>query len=215
MGFDCSYLRLFRFIDCNHMVNLRLNEKILQIKRRHIVILLIELAPLAIFFTGGIIIALLTFFISFSVPEIVTSFVPELLDLKIRLVALYIISIAMIIFWQMAFVIFANYYLDCWIVTNERTVHTELRSLFNRMLSSVPHARIQDITVNVSGIIPTILKYGNLQIQTAGKFHEFIFRQIPEPYKTKEIIFKAQKEYFRKKGRFNEEPEEPAIEISD
>lgn len=193
------------------MVNLRSNEKILQIKRRHIIILLIELAPLATFFIGGFIVALLTFFFSFSIPEMVTDLIPGLLDLKIRLIILYAVSIAMIIFWQMAFVIFANYYLDCWIVTNERTIHTELKSLFNRMLSSVPHSRIQDITVNVSGIIPTILKYGDLQIQTAGKFHEFIFRQIPEPYKTKEIIFKAQKEYFKKRGRFNEEP---AIEVN-
>ncbi len=196
------------------MVKLREGEKILQIKRRHIAILAIELTPIVLFFVVGIIGTTVAFFVSFSLPEALTDIFPALLEIKLRLLTLYGILIALTLVWQAAFVIFANYYLDCWIVTSERTIHTELKSLFNRLLSSVPHARIQDITVDVSGIMPTVLKYGDLQIQTAGKFHEFIFKQIPEPYRTKEIIFNAQKEYFRKKGRF-ERPEEPVMELND
>lgn len=180
------------------MVILRENEEILQIKRRHFVILLIEMAPLALLFVAGIIGMIITFFVSFSLPEIMTGIMPGLMDVELRLLVLFLIFISMVIVWQIAFVIFANYYLDCWIITNERTIHTELRALFNRVLSSVPHTKIQDITVNVNGIIPTILKYGDLQIQTAGQFHEFIFKQIPEPYKTKEMIFKTQREYFQR-----------------
>ncbi len=185
------------------MVKLRENEKILQIKRRHIAILAIELTPIALFFIAGVIGAVFVFFVPFSLPDTLTDIFPVLLEMKLQLILLYGILIALTLVWQITFVIFANYYLDCWIVTDERTIHTELKSLFNRLLSTVPHARIQDITVNVSGIMPTVLKYGDLQIQTAGKFHEFIFRQVPDPYKTKEVIFRAQKEYFRKKGRFD------------
>ena len=185
------------------MVILRENEEILQVKRRHFVILLIEMAPLALLFVAGIIGMIVTFFVSFSLPEIMTGIIPGLMDVEPQLLVLFLIFISMVIIWQIAFVIFANYYLDCWIITNERTIHTELRALFNRVLSSVPHAKIQDITVSVNGIIPTILKYGDLQIQTAGQFHEFICKQIPEPYKTKEMIFKAQKEYFQRREYSN------------
>lgn len=196
------------------MVNLREGEKILGIKRRHFIVLVMEIIPLTIFFTAAIIVAIMTFFIPFSLPETISSIFPDLLEIKMRLFVLYLISITLLVMWQVMFVIFANYYLDCWIITNERTIHTELKSIFNRMLSSVPHARIQDITVNVDGILPTFMKYGNLQIQTAGKFHEFVFKQIPEPYKTKEIIFKAQKEYFKRKGDFdNETEEEPIVDV--
>ena len=189
------------------MVDIRENEEVLQIKRRHFVILLIEIAPLVFLLITGAIVAISTFFVSFSIPEILAETIPGLTDMKTRLVILYSISIGMIIVWQALFMIFANYYLDCWIITNERTIHTELKSLFHRALSSIPHEAIQDITVNVSGIIPTFLKYGDLQIQTAGQFHEFIFKQIPEPYKTKEVIFKAQKEYLRKRRRLDHQPE--------
>ena len=213
MGLDCLDFRLFCPFNYNHMVNLRENEEVLQIKRRHLLILLIEIIPLALLLITGLVTAIVTFFIPFSIPEILVEQIPGLTDLKVRLIVLYFISIGMIIVWQILFVIFANYYLDCWIITSERTIHTELKSLFHRALSSVPHETIQDITVNVTGIIPTFLKYGDLQIQTAGKFQEFIFKQIPEPYKTKEVIFKAQKEYLSKRRRLDHQPE-PATETN-
>lgn len=175
------------------MINIRKDEKILKIKRRHFIVILIEMMPLALFFFMGVIGMIITFFVPFSFPEIITDIFPILLDIELRFFIFYFISIILLFLWQMGFVIFANYYLDCWIITNEKTIHTELKSIFSRTLSSVSHTKIQDITVNVNGILPTFLKYGNLQIQTAGSFQKFIFKQIPEPYKTKEIIFKAQK----------------------
>ncbi len=177
------------------MIQLRENEEIRKIKRRHPIALLMEIFFLALFFLAGIIAATFIFFTPFSLPEILTEHFPILLSIQIRFLILYFISIALLILWQIGFLLFANYYLDCWIITNERTIHTELKSIFNRHLASVPHNTIQDITVNVVGFFPTFLKYGDLQIQTAGKFQEFIFKQIPEPYQTKEIIFKAQREY--------------------
>ena len=104
----------------------------------------------------------------------------------------------MLILQQIAVVIFINYYLDCWIITNERTISTELKTLFSRNVSSISHDKIQDITVEVKGFLQTFLKYGNLQIQTAGEFNKFIFKEIPEPYETKELLFKIQKEYDKK-----------------
>ena len=52
--------------------------------------------------------------------------------------------------------------------------------------------------------------YGNVQIQTAGARREFIFKEIPDPYKTKEIITQAQINFLRKINEKGIEP--PAID---
>lgn len=178
------------------MITLNPDEKIYLIKRRHRIVLMAELIPgILIFFF--IILGMITlFFIPFpSLPEMLLNFFPEIANVNLRYILLFSLSLLLLIFWLIIFIIITNYYLDSWIVTNQRTIHTELRSLFSRILSSVPHNRIQDITIEVHGILPTIFRFGDLHIQTAGEFREFVFRQIPDPYKTKEIIFKAKREF--------------------
>ncbi len=199
MGNRCLSFRFFRFFNCFiSMIKFREQEKVYLVKRRHRFVLVKNLIWIAFAFLAVIVLMGIMFFTSFSFPDFFAETFPSLLDYKARIFALYFLSLALLILWQIIFITVANYYLDCWIVTNKRTVHTELRSLFSRILSSVPHHRVQDITVEVKGIIPTLFRYGNLQIQTAGKFHEFIFKEIPDPYETKEVIFKAQKKYFKK-----------------
>jgi len=183
------------------MIILREQEKVFLVKRRHRLILFKNLlGPSFIFLTIILLMGIIPF-LSFDFPEFLTEAFPSY---NLKILTLYILSLVLILLWQAIFVAIANYYLDCWIITDERTIHTELRSLFSRIFSSVPHGRVQDITVDVKGISPTFFRYGDLQIQTAGKFQEFIFKQIPSPYDTKEVIFKAQQEYFRKK---KEEPQ--------
>ena len=132
-------------------------------------------------------------------PDWMAEILPGLAEIGLKPFLLFFLSIIFLIFWVALFVIIANYYLDCWIVTSERTIHTELKSLFNRVVATVQHERIQDITVEVRGVLPTFFRYGDLHIQTAGGFRQFVFRDIPEPHQTKEIIFKAQKEILRDK----------------
>ena len=183
------------------MIILREKERIILIKRRHPLILLRNISLVALIFFTIIILMFVLFFSSFSFPESLVDTFPVLLDYRARIFTLYLLSVSLLFLWQTVFIILADYYLDCWIVTDQRTIHTEIKSLFNRTFSSISHDRIQDVTVNVKGIIPTFLKYGDLQIQTAGGFQEFIFKQIPDPYQTKEEIFKAQKDYSKEKGR--------------
>ncbi len=180
------------------MINLRKKEEIYLIKRRHHFVLIKSLLPVILIFLSVIILMFVSFFININFPDFMAESFPFLLEYKTRVLIVYLSTLFLIVLWQTAFIILANYYLDCWVVTDERAIHTELRSLFSRFLSSVPLHRVQDITVDVRGILPTFLRYGDLQIQTAGKFQEFTFRQIPRPYDTKEVIFKAQAKYFRK-----------------
>ncbi|KPJ57225.1 hypothetical protein AMJ49_01270 [Parcubacteria bacterium DG_74_2] len=180
------------------MIVLDENEKIYLIKRRHPIALRMELFPEIFIF---LIIAILTIFLlvspSPSWPNWLIKFVPTLSQFKIRYLLLFFFSLLLLFFWQIIFLVITYYYLDCWIVTNQRTIHTELKGLFSQVFSSVPHDKIQDITIDVQGILPTFFHFGNLQIQTAGEFRKFIFYQIPEPEKTKEVIFDARREFLQ------------------
>ncbi len=181
------------------MIHLKKGEKTLSIKRRHFLVLLLHIFPLALVFLAIIVFMLVLSFISLdTLPDWLTGIDPSLSIFNIRFLVLFLSSLFLLMLWQVLFVQITHYYLDCWIVTDERTIHTELIGLFNRFLSSVYHHQIQDVSVDVRGILPTFFRYGNVQIQTAGKFREFIFHQIPEPYKVKEIIIQAQIDFFRK-----------------
>jgi len=90
--------------------------------------------------------------------------------------------------WITFFVVWTDYYLDILILTNKKVIDVEQKGLFSREVSTFRLDRVQDITVEVHGIIPTLLGFGKIQIQTAGEDQEFIVNGIPKPYKTKDKI---------------------------
>jgi hypothetical protein len=98
------------------------------------------------------------------------------------------------------FIIWIDYYFDVWIVTNERIVNIEQKGLFSRGISELELENIQDITVEVLGIIPTFLNYGNLYVQTAAEKERFIFKHVPDPYAIKDLIMNLQKTYEKKEA---------------
>lgn len=178
------------------MITFNQDEKIYLIKRRHRIVLAMWIIPEILIFFLIILGMIALFFVSLpSWPEILVSIFPEIANYNIKDLLLFFLSLLLSIFWLIIFITFTNYYLDSWIITNERTIHTELRSLFSRFFSSVSHDRIQDITVDVHGFLASVFHFGDIHIQTAGEFREFIFRQISDPNKTKEIIFEAKREF--------------------
>jgi hypothetical protein len=113
---------------------------------------------------------------------------------------LFLENVFFIFIWLFFFVTWIDYYFDVWIVTNERIVNIEQRGLFSRGISELELENIQDITVEVSGIIPTFLNYGNLYVQTAAEKERFIFKHVPNPYAIKDLIMNLQKNYEKKEA---------------
>lgn len=74
---------------------------------------------------------------------------------------------------------FVDYYLDVWIVTNQRIINIEQKGLFARVVSEKDLGRMQDITSDIEGFWATVLNYGDVHIQTAGEKERFIFKQVP------------------------------------
>jgi hypothetical protein len=87
----------------------------------------------------------------------------------------------LLIFWCYVFIVWTNFFLDVWIITNKKLIYIEQWSLFSRQISTLQLTKIQDVTTDVSGIIPTFLGFGNLKVQTAGQEKEFVIRNIVKP----------------------------------
>jgi uncharacterized membrane protein YdbT with pleckstrin-like domain len=106
----------------------------------------------------------------------------------------FIRNLFFIFTWITFFIIWIDYYFDVWIVTNQRIVNIEQKGMFSRVVSELELEKIQDVTTDVRGVIPTFLNYGDLMVQTAAERERFRFRKVPDPYAVKDLIMKLQNE---------------------
>ncbi|HSX24503.1 MAG TPA: PH domain-containing protein [Candidatus Andersenbacteria bacterium] len=128
---------------------------------------------------------------------IILAALPITLVAIIRSMFLLDISQSLIIFsaaawilfvWIMFVAMWTNYYLDMLVITNKRIVDMEQFILFSRDEVTIPIDRIEDVKIDVKGFFPTILKYGNIQIQTAGAKRETAMNGIRNPENIKQQI---------------------------
>lgn len=97
-----------------------------------------------------------------------------------------------LIMWMTLFNIWTNYYLDVWTVTNKRLIAIDQKGLFNRSISSFRLERLQDLNVEINGILGTLLNFGSLRAQTAGGDNqEFKATGLPDPRELKALILNA------------------------
>ncbi|MFZ2681679.1 MAG: PH domain-containing protein [Patescibacteria group bacterium] len=94
--------------------------------------------------------------------------------------ALMLASYLLIVF-TLAITEITDYWLDVWIVTNERVINSEQHGLFNRLASEVQLEQIQDITSETKGFLETFLTYGDVYVQTAGERERFRFKNVDNP----------------------------------
>jgi len=92
--------------------------------------------------------------------------------------------------WMFFFIPWTNYYLDVLIITNKRVIDIEQKDLFSRDFAEIRIENIEDIRVDVIGILPSLLNFGVLHLQSAGESREFIIKYIPDPHAVRELISK-------------------------
>lgn len=103
--------------------------------------------------------------------------------------------------WLFFFSQFTDYYLDIDIVTDDRILDIEQRGLFNRVISELNLARIQDVHSEVKGIISTMFNYGTVHIQTAGEEENFVFEKVADPNGVRQKILELANKDRQKEGR--------------
>lgn len=98
--------------------------------------------------------------------------------------ALYFMSVL-----ALGLIIWINYYLDVWVITNRRIIDIEQHRLFHREVSEISLDRVQNVTVEIPGLIATFLEFGNIKIQTAGA-GEFTITSVSEFDRAKDLILR-------------------------
>ncbi len=83
---------------------------------------------------------------------------------------------------------FVAFHLDLWVITNDRLLDVQQKTLFARTVSEVDLYQIQDASSEVHGIFPSIFNYGNIILQTASAVPKFTFRNVANPNKLRQAI---------------------------
>lgn len=164
-----------------NVVHLEDNEKVLYTARKHWFIFVAES-----FFT--LILALVPLVI-FIVPENLRQFLVEVLHFGGNREALFLLfwSLWILALWIVFVICWTDYYFDVWYVTDHRIIDVEQEGLFSRKISSFRFDQIQDVTVEVSGLLATLIGFGTVKISTAGE-ETFIFQGVAHPHFLKDRI---------------------------
>jgi len=100
------------------------------------------------------------------------------------------LGVWLLISWTLAWSTFTRYFLNVWVLTNQRIVDIKQRGYFSRSVSSLFLSRVQDVTTNVVGVLPSLLNIGDIKVQTAAEDIEFIMHGIPRPEQMRDIILR-------------------------
>src|SRR3990167_816012 len=163
------------------MINFLENENIILMLRRHPLIIYTKIAAILIVAVAP-----------FIIYPFIRKFFPQITVYPRNILLILGAVIYYMFIWTYFLIVWVDYYLDIWIVTNQRIMDIEQKGLFSRQVSEFSISRVQDVTVDVIGIMPTLFHYGDVHVQTAGEARQFIFRDIKNPQKVKDVILKLQ-----------------------
>jgi len=159
-------------------INFEKDEKIIYEVRKHWFVLFEEIL-LAIFFT------LLPVFIYAGLKALEINFVFSGNPTALILFAYFL---WLLIVWEMILIVWTDYYLDVWIITNKRLIDVDQKGLFRREIASLDLHKIQDVTSEVNGFVATMLEFGSIHVQTAGSEKEFVIHKIVDPNQTRKKL---------------------------
>lgn len=107
------------------------------------------------------------------------------------IIATFLYLLWLLILWVSVFVLWTNYYLDVWIVSDKRLIDIDQKALFRREITTTRLEKIQDVTVYVDGLLATLFGFGVLTIHTAGDNPDIVIRNAANPGVAKERIMEA------------------------
>ncbi len=104
-----------------------------------------------------------------------------------------------------AFIIekFLDWYFNVNIITDERVFDVDFVNLIYREITDANIDQIQDVTVQVGGVLRTMVDYGDIVIQTAAEVPRIEFIAVPHPDKVGQILreLRVEEEQEKLEGR--------------
>jgi hypothetical protein len=164
------------------LINLENDEKLVLTVRKHWFVLVRDLFAVFLVFAIPFLLIILLEVLVGANP------ISDLLSSLSRAIISFAIFAWILMFWMKGFGVFTDYYLDQWTITDRRIISVDQKGFFNRETGSLRMEKIQDIEIDVSGIIETLLDFGTLRVETAGADPAFTIKGIPRPRLVKEKI---------------------------
>lgn len=152
-------------------------EKTILIRRRHYV----NILPILI---AAIVVTLFSVFGIGALSSIQGEFAEFVPMPVVALVLLVLAGLSWLIF-AVAYLIFLQTRI---ILTNKHYIQVTQNGLFGRTVSKLGLQGITDVRGTRSGPLPTLLNYGEILIETAGKEENFFFRPVGDPLDLAETI---------------------------
>lgn len=150
------------------MVVLRPGERVICEIKRH------PFGILSMYFSG---------LVAIVVAIVLAAFAPQIIstgtDISgVALVGAGIVIVGILLMlWVATFV----YWQNRWIITDDSITQITQDGLFGRRVSQLSMENLEDVTIDKSGIIQTMLNFGTLKAETAGERSKFMFPFCPDP----------------------------------
>jgi len=102
----------------------------------------------------------------------------------------------LVIFWTLLVLAYAAHsylvwLLNAYIVTNKRLIQVFHKSVFNKKVTETPLERILNISYQVKGFWPALFGFGAVEVQAAGLLEPLRLKNISQPEKVKDFLWKA------------------------
>ena len=86
-------------------------------------------------------------------------------------------------------------------VTDKNVIEVTQKSIYERKISHISLANVEDVTSEQRGLFANIFNFGTLKVETAGEQDNFIFALCPHPNRVAKIILDAKDDFIQKTGK--------------
>lgn len=176
----CYYPSHVRFVGADHQ------EKIVLLLRKHPVTNLRWLLTVALMLMVPMAASFLTVFTDLAAEYQV-----------VALLSWYLITLAFSVEQ------FLTWFFNVNILTDERVFDVDFVNLLYREISEANIDQIQDVTVQMGGVMRATFNYGDVVIQTAGEIPQIEFKAVPQPDRVAKILreLRVEEEQEKLEGR--------------
>lgn len=179
-----------------HFPGIEKDEKVMAVIRKHFAAIALH-----------IFLSIIYFFIPIVALFLISNFlISGLSELPYFPLIILGVTIYYLVWWLLFFKHIIDWYLDAWIITDQRLLDVEQKGFFQHTVSELRLDKIQDVTVEIKGFIPSIFHFGNIHAQTAAAVQRFTLEDIPEPEKVRNLILSLQDQVARKAVVYQEMP---------
>lgn len=162
------------------------NEHILKTVHRHWIMLLQRIFSLVVF----VVMPPLAWIIVLILQAVQIDLPVDFAHYTSHFIYLYLTWLLFL--WMSLAHMLVNHYLDVWIITSQRIITIDQQGFFRRHIGSFRLEKLQDINIEINGIIATFLDYGTVEVETASEsMGEFRAHHLPHPQALKALILEA------------------------